>query len=236
MASRQDGELARVVLPDGNLLTLLQRGDDFEIRFNLVELMSSRNAISERALARLACARLGDGAASILIGGLGMGYMLRSVLDHVGERARVTVSELVPEVVIWNRGPLAGLADRPLDDPRVAVHVGDVAALLRASPRRFDAVLMDVDNGPEAILFPSNQALYSSEGVNLVLSALKPGGTFGLWAADRSLAFEQVLETVRLQFERVEVSVGPDGADPTHTLYLVSKDVAVSTFSRHPAR
>ena len=223
MASLQDGELARAVLPDGNLLTLLKRGDDFEIRFNLVELMSSRNTISERALARLACARLGGGAANILIGGLGMGYMLRSVLDHVGERSRVTVSELVPEVLIWNRGPLAGLTDRPLEDPRVAVHVGDVAALLRASPRRFDAVLMDVDNGPEAILFPSNQALYSSEGVALVLSALKPGGVLGLWAADRSPAFEHVLETARLPFERVEVSVGADGAGPTHSLYLVSK-------------
>ena len=216
----QDGELARVVLPGGDLLTLLKRGDDFEIRFNLLELMSSRNAVSEQALAQLACARLGGGAADILIGGLGMGYTLRSVLDHVGERARVTVAELIPEVVEWNRGPLAGLADRPLADPRVALHTGDVAAILRASPRRFDAVLMDVDNGPEAILFPSNQALYSREGVELVLSALKPGGVLGLWAADRSPAFEHVLKTACLPVERVEVSVGADGAGRTHTLYL----------------
>lgn len=214
------GELARAVLPSGDLLTLRKRGQDFEIRFNLLELMSSRNADSERALGRLACARLDGRAPDILIGGLGMGYTLRSVLDQVGQEARVTIAELLPEVIEWNRGPLADLAGRPLDDPRVTVHAGDVADILSAQLRTFDAVLMDVDNGPEAVLFPSNHGLYSALGVELVLASLKPRGVFGLWSADRSTNFERLLEAGGFPFECVTVALD-DGKRLAHAIYLV---------------
>ena len=126
----------------------------------------------------------------------------------------------MPEVVAWNRGPLAGLADRPLDDERVTVWNGDVGEAMRVGPRGFDAILMDVDNGPEAVLFPSNRWLYSVDGVALVRSALKPGGVLGLWAADRSSDFEQVLETGGFESERLAVNVRGDDAGPEHMIYL----------------
>jgi len=212
-------ELAQAPMPGGDVLTLRQRGGDFEIRLNLAELMSSRASVSERALAQVACARLERGAARVLIGGLGMGYTVRAVLDSVGRDARITVAELVPAVVEWNRGPLADLAGRPLDDGRVTVYCGDVGDAIRANPRGFDAILMDVDNGPDAVLFPSNEGLYSVDGVRLMVSALTPRGVLGLWSADRSANFERVLETGGFAVERVEVAVrGGDG--PAHTIYL----------------
>jgi spermidine synthase len=214
-------ELARAIMPSGDVLTLRGRGADFEIRFNILELMTSRNAVSEKALAQIVCDRIDCRDARILIGGLGMGYTLRSVLDRVGGDARITVAELVPEVIEWNRGPLSEAADRPLDDARATVHEGDVGDVMRANPRCFDAILMDVDNGPEAVLFPSNHCLYSTDGVALILSSLKPGGVFALWAADRSPNFERVLDTGGLRYERVEVDILGDDGGIEHIIYLV---------------
>lgn len=211
-------DVDRAILPNGDVLTLRRRGDEFEIRFNLYELMSSRNAVSESALAQAACARVS--AARVLIGGLGMGYTLRAVLDRVAPDARITVAELVAQVIAWNRGPLAGLAGHPLNDPRVTVRNADVADVLRGSPHAFDVILMDVDNGPEAVFVSTNRFLYSVDGVTLMLSALAPGGVFALWSADRSAKFEQVLEWGGFRFERVEVDVRGE-AGPAHTIYLV---------------
>lgn len=212
-------EVGQSVLPGGDVLTLRRRGDEFEIRFNLAELMSSRASVSERALARAACSLVQRADVRVLVGGLGMGYTLRAVLDEAGPDARVTVAELVPEIVAWNRGPLADLAARPLDDARVRVVCGDVADVLREHPRGFDIVLMDVDNGPEAVLFAANRGLYGVDGVNLILSALRPGGVFAQWSADRSPDFERTLQTSGCGFERVDVTVRGDG--PAHTIYLV---------------
>lgn len=210
--------LAKTLTPGGDTLTLRRSGGDFEIRIGLLQLMSSRNSVSERALATIACARIGRPDARVLIGGLGMGCTVRAVLDGLGPEARLTVAELVPEVVAWNRGPLAGLAGRPLDDPRVTVAGGDVADVIRDNPRGFDAVLMDVDNGPGAVLFPANRALYSVEGVRLMLSALKTGGLLGIWAADPSLDFEGALGAGGFAWERTDVDVL---GGLLHTLYLV---------------
>jgi len=215
-------ELAQARLPGGDVLTLRSNGADFEIRCNLFELMSSRNPVSERALAEAACARLGT-KAQILIGGLGMGYTVRAVLDRLGPEARITVAELVPEVIAWNRGPLAHLAVYPLDDARVTVCNADVAEVIRANPRGFDAVLMDVDNGPEAVLFPANRVLYTAEGVALTLTALRPDGVLALWSADASPDFEQAVETGGFRLERRDVDV-PDKSGLAHTLYLVRAD------------
>jgi spermidine synthase len=215
-------ELAQALLPGGDVLTLRSNGSDFEIRCNLFELMSSKNPVSERALAEAACARTGA-KARVLIGGLGMGYTVRAVLDRVGAAARITVAELVPEVIAWNRGPLAHLAGHPLDDARVTVCNADVAAVIRANPHGFDAVLMDVDNGPEAVLFAANRVLYTAEGVALILTALRPGGVLALWSADASPDFEQAVWAGGFRLERRDVDV-PDKGGLAHTLYLVRPD------------
>jgi spermidine synthase len=212
-------DVARAELPGGEVLTLRECDGAFEIRLNLYELMSSRTTVSEAALARIACGLIHRADAQVLIGGLGMGYTLRAVLDEVGCEARLTVAELVPEIVAWNRGPLADLAGRPLEDARVTVHCGDVVEVLRAHPHVFDCVLMDVDNGPGAVLFESNRGLYSAGGVKLVVSALKPGGVFAQWSADRSPDFERVLAEAGCPFERADVTLRGDG--PAHTIYLV---------------
>jgi spermidine synthase len=212
--------LAQATLPGGDVLTLRQRGQDFEVRLNLHELMSSRNPASERALARLACELIDRREACVLIGGLGLGYTARAVLDAVGPDASVVVAELVQEVIDWNRGPLAGASNRPLDDPRLRVVQGDVADVLRARPSGFDAILMDVDNGPEAVLFPGNDRLYTLDGVQLILGALRPGGVFALWAAESSPAFEKVLAAAG-RGERVSVSVQGAAGLIEHVIYLV---------------
>lgn len=213
-------ELDRAEMPNGDVLTLRRRGGDYEIRVNLFELMSSKNPVSERAMAEAACARVNREAARVLIGGLGMGYTLRAVLDDVGAAASVTVAELVPAVVGWNRGLLAGLAGHPLDDPRVSVFAGDVAEAIAQNPGGFDAILMDVDNGPEAVLFDGNEGLYDAAGVRFLLSGLAANGVLGVWSANCSDPFEQALQTSGLAVDRLEVAVTPT---VRHAIYLVQR-------------
>jgi len=210
--------LAETRLASGETLTLRRCGEDFEIRLDLYQLMASGNAISERALAEIICRRIAPQAPRVLIGGLGMGFTLRAVLDGVGPEARITVAELVPDVVAWNRAVLGHLADHPLDDPRVTVAQQDVADVIAAHPAAFDAILMDVDNGPGAVLFADNAALYAVDGVALMVSGLAPGGILGLWAATPSPDFEHVLATGGFTHERLTITVA-DGLE--HTLYLV---------------
>jgi spermidine synthase len=216
-------DLAQAALPGGDVLTLRQRGTDFEIRLNLNELMSTRNPASERALARLACEHVRRPDARILIGGLGVGYTARAVLDEVGPEATVTVAELVGAVIDWNRGPLGEAAGRPLDDPRLRVIEGDVADVLRASPEAYDVILMDVDNGPEAVLLPDNRGLYTREGLDLALRALRPGGIFALWAADRSPPFEAIL-AARGAGMWVPVPIQGSAGPVEHIIYLVRRE------------
>ena len=183
-------EFARAFTPEGDELTLRQRGEEFEIRFNGWEVMSSRGSLSEETLARLVCEGLGRRLARILIGGLGMGYTVRAALDSASPDSHVIVSELVPAVIDWNRGPLASLARRPLEDRRVEVRSGSVIDILSVSQRSFDGIILDVDNGPEAVLYQPNRFLYSAEGLERVKGALAVNGTLGVWSADRSIAFE----------------------------------------------
>jgi spermidine synthase len=204
-------ELDHAVLDNGDVLTLRRDGPDFEIRVGLYELMSSKNPASERAMADMAVARARK-VHRVLIGGLGMGYTARAMLDVCGPEALVTVAELVPAVVAWNRGPLADLAGRPLEDPRLSVHIGDVAEALRAGT--FDVILLDVDNGPEAVLFEGNGALYTPCGLAAALAGLAPGGVLAVWAADPSPAFERVAGPA---VERADIAVG----SVTHTLYFL---------------
>jgi spermidine synthase len=175
-------------------------------------------------LGRLVCKALVRHAPSILIGGLGMGYTLRAALDSLGPDARILVSELLPAVVEWNRGTLASLTSRPLDDHRVAVRSGSVVDVLAVHRHGFDAILLDVDNGPDAVLYEPNRFLYSAVGLELIASALATHGVLGVWSADRSPGFEHVLDAAGMTWRRVDVAVGRDGNGPEHTIYLARTD------------
>lgn len=200
---------------NGGELRLYQRGDEFSI--NIVgrgELMNSRVHGSEDALAEQTCARLVEGIKpKLLIGGLGMGFTLAAALRHVGEQAQVMVAELVPAVVAWNRGPLGECAGHPLLDPRVSVREGDVARVLMAGRRAYDAILLDVDNGPEGLTRKDNDWLYSMDGLNAAYAALRPQGVLAVWSAGPDRDFLQRLRKVGFEVDEVRVRAhGSTGA------------------------
>ena len=192
---------------NGRELRLYRREDEFSIRIaGRGELMNSRVHGSEDALAEQTCARLaGCSAPRLLIGGLGMGFTLAAALRQVGEQARVVVAELVPAVVAWNRGPLGEHAGHPLQDPRVTVHEGDVAGLLRSARQAYDAILLDVDNGPEGLTRKENDWLYGMAGLNAAYAALRPRGVLAVWSAGPDQAFSQRLQKVGFVVEEVRV-------------------------------
>jgi spermidine synthase len=192
---------------NGGELTLHQRGDEFSIRIKgHGELMNSRIHGSEDALAELTCTRLVDcEKPGLLIGGLGMGFTLATALQHVNEQAQVTVVELVPAVVKWNRGPLGEHAGYPLRDPRVSVVEGDVAQILMAEQQAYDAILLDVDNGPEGLTRKENDRLYSINGLNKAYAALRPQGVLAVWSAGPDNSFMQRLRKVGFEVDEVRV-------------------------------
>ena len=214
-------ELGRARAPDGGELVLRQRGGDFEIRVDGHDLMSNRAHGSEEELARLACAHVrASESPRVLVGGLGMGYTLRATLDELPARAHVLVAELVPAVVEWNRGPLGPLAGCPLEDPRSEVHVGDVGALLRSTTVRFDAIMLDVDNGPQALTRKGNQLLYSPAGLETTKRALRRGGVLAVWSSDRSKEFEARLRKAGFSARSVDVPARGKAGGPKHTIFL----------------
>jgi spermidine synthase len=189
--------LATAQVPGGAVMTLVRRGDTFVIRVNGEELMANRMHHSEEMLATLALEPLEkDGLrpkTRVLIGGMGMGYTLRTTLDRLGPHARVDVAELVPEVIEWNRGILAPLAKRPLDDPRVRVLQANVGHVIADAEGVYDAIMLDVDNGPAAMTAPSNQLLYGTDALARAKRALVPGGMLTIWAAGDERGFESRL-------------------------------------------
>jgi spermidine synthase len=194
-------------------LCLYQRGTEFVIRIGPLALMSSLAHGSEEALAELACAELTDRAnARVLVGGLGMGFTLAAALRQLGRDSEVVAAELVPEVVEWNRGPLAHLAGRPLDDPRVSVWAGDVADLIRQKGASCDAILLDVDDGPDGLTRKSNDWLYSLAGLAAAHAALRRGGVLGVWSVAPDDAFTRRLQhsgfSVREHFVRARRTKG----------------------------
>ena len=206
-------------------LSLHQGKDDFFIKISGGgELMSTRKHGSEDALGSLPCKRLRHPeAARVLIGGLGMGFTLAAVLKIVGPRAEVTVAELIPEVVDWNRGPLGERSGRPLNDPRTRVHVGDVAKLLRGKKACFDVIALDVDNGPEGLTRSTNDWLYSEPGILAAQNALGPAGILAYWSAGLDHAFHDRLRRCGFLVEEIMVYAhGNKGA--RHTLWLASVD------------
>lgn len=180
---------------DDGEMRLHQRGNEYSIRVDNYELMSSREHGSEDALASLALERLqGRREMRVLIGGLGMGYTLIAVLGEVERDAEVVVSELVPAVVKWHRGPLRVVSKGALDDPRVVVRETDVAAIIREAPAAWDAILLDVDNGPRALTAKGNDRLYSRNGLRAAYDALRPGGILGIWSSGPDPSFTKRLQ------------------------------------------
>lgn len=203
-------------------LLLYRRGQDYAIALGGTdgELMNSRMHASEDALAELGCAPVAARPAPhVLIGGLGMGFTLAAALRVLGAGARVTVAELVPEVIEWNRGDLGGCAGRPLDDPRAGAVVGDVAARLRAARAEFDAVLLDVDNGPGGLTSEANGWLYSAPGLRAAQGALRPGGVLAVWSAHDAPAFTARLRGAGFGVQTHRVRERP-GKGAVHTVWV----------------
>jgi spermidine synthase len=207
------------------MISLFQGKDDFFIKLSGgQELMSTRKHGSEDALGSIPCKKAGrTRAARVLVGGMGMGFTLAAALDSVGSDAEVTVAELIPEVLEWNRGPLGERSGRPLDDPRTRIYLGDVADLLRESPGYFDVIALDVDNGPEGLTVDSNNWLYSTAGIVAAQNALKSEGILAYWSAGPDQAFHDRLRQSGFLIEEVRVRAhGKRGA--LHTIWLATID------------
>lgn len=216
--------LATAVVPDGEPLRLFRRGDDFMIVLDRNELMNSRMSGSEEALATMTCARLaGRTAPHLLIGGYGMGFTLRAALAVLGAQARLTVAELVPDIVDWARGPMAGLTAGCLDDPRVAVMLADVAIPIRRAQGVYDAILLDVDNGPDGLTRAGNDGLYSARGLAAARAALTPGGILAVWSAAPDKPFARRLADAGFRVEEEVVRARSNGKGPRHVIWFATK-------------
>ena len=206
-------------------LTLLQRDDDFAIRISDVQgdLMNSRMCHSEEVLAELGCNRLGTiDNARVLVGGLGMGFTLAAALRIVPASAEVIVAELVPKVVEWNQGPLGQCAGRPIDDERARIHQGDVVAFLKQSKKKFDAILLDVDNGPEAMTASANGWLYTRGGLKTIYEKLRPDGIVAIWSVRADHVFTGRLKKTGFKAQAHTVRARP-GKGSRHTVFVAQK-------------
>ncbi|KQT57243.1 hypothetical protein ASG52_04070 [Methylobacterium sp. Leaf456] len=207
----------------GKSLDLMQRGREFSIVVENKELMNSTRGHSEEALASLACAHLVERPdARVLIGGLGMGFTLRAALRALGPQAKVVVAELVPAVAAWARGPLAEVFRGCLDDPRVALREIDVNRLVQAGAEAWDAILLDVDNGPEGLMRRANDRLYDEWGLKRAQWALKPGGVLGVWSGTPDRKFKARLQ--RMGFSVEETRIPASGTSgPRHVVWIATR-------------
>jgi spermidine synthase len=209
---------------NGGELCLYRRGEEFSIRVGNRELMNSRAHASEEVLADLACTRVtGRPRPRILIGGLGMGFTLAAALRRLGPDGRVVVAELVPAVVAWNRGPLALLAGCPLLDARVTVREVDIALILRVERQAFDAILLDVDNGPEGLARKENDWLYARPGLEAAHAALRPAGVLGVWSSGPHPVFVQRLRRAGFTVDEVRAPAHDSRKGRRHTIWLAGR-------------
>lgn len=202
---------------------LMRRGDDFSIRYCGDELMGSQVRHSEQALATLTCERLGHKGGRVLIGGLGMGFTLGAALSAWGPAAQIVVAELVPKVVAWANGPLAQIFGNSLADPRVSLEVADVHDVIVRGVASFDAILLDVDNGPDGLIQLANDRLYCNWGLRAAYAALRPGGVLAVWSAYKDADFHERLESAGFAVEEVVMPAELDEADGWHIIWLASK-------------
>ena len=219
-------KIAAAIIPNnGGELTLFRRENEFSIRLSGVrgELMNSRVFNSEQELAKLGCAHLKNkDHAQVLVGGLGMGYTLAAALGCVTANSQVTVAELIPEVVAWNQGPLGECAGKPLADSRCRVSVGDIAQIIKLEQPAFDAILLDVDNGPEGITHKNNNWLYSTAGLNALYNSLCPEGVLAVWSAGMDALFVIQLKKAGFKVDVRTVRSRP-GKGSHHTIFLAKK-------------
>ncbi|WP_297823192.1 hypothetical protein [uncultured Paraglaciecola sp.] len=219
-------QLGTAQIPNnGGELKFTQRGDEFSIRLSGIrgELMNSRLYNSEKELAELGCAHVKSANnAQVLVGGLGMGYTLAAALKAVTLNSQVTVAELIPEVVVWNQGPLGNCANNPLQDPRTKVHIGDVRELLNIRQPTFDAILLDVDNGPEGLTQKGNNSIYSLQGLDNVYKTLRPKGMLAIWSAGPDEQFTVRLKKAGFKADSCVVRARP-GKGSRHTIFLARK-------------
>lgn len=210
-------------VPGGEPLRLFRRGADFMIVLDRNELMNSRMSGSEEALAVMTLERLGKHQPHVLIGGYGMGFTLRAALGVLGAGARLTVAELVPKIIEWARGPMAALAAGCLDDPHVRVIEDDVGRVIAGGKGEYDAILLDVDNGPDGLTRPGNDGLYSDRGLAAARAALKPGGILAVWSAAPDNAFARRLRDAGFAVEEVAVRARQNGKGPRHVIWFATK-------------
>lgn len=213
----------------GEQLRLMQRGRDFTIKLGQKELMSSRLYGSEEALATLSCSRLKPRTAPrLLIGGLGMGFTLRAALKVLGPQARVTVAELVPAVIAWARGPMAELSGDSLADPRVDIRETDVVSMIAAGRGDYDAILLDVDNGPEGLTRKSNDALYDSQGLRAAFAALRPAGVLSVWSSYPDDGFAPRLRNAGFVVEEIKIRATGRGSSggARHVIWIATRPAA----------
>ena len=208
-------------VPGGAELRLMRRGGDFMITLDRNELMNSRMSGSEEALATMTAERLaGRKGQHWLVGGYGMGFTLRAALAELGPDARLTVAELVPKIVEWARGPMAGLTDGCLDDPRVTLIQDDVALQIASGRNAYDAILLDVDNGPDGLVRAGNDRLYTREGLAAAKAALTPGGVLAVWSAGKDPVFAGRLRKAGFAVEEVQVRARSNGKGAKHTIWF----------------
>ncbi len=211
-------------VPGGNALDLYRRGDDFMIVLDRNELMSTRMNGSEIALAEMTIARLSSNAAPLmLIGGYGMGFTLRAALAILSPTAKLTVAELVPEIIDWALGPMIAMTDGCLDDKRVELIIGDVGAVIRSNANAYDAILLDVDNGPDGLTRRGNDSLYSMVGLEAARHALRSGGILAIWSAAPDRKFSERLRQGGFVVEEVAVRARSNGKGPRHVIWFATK-------------
>ncbi|MFX4088110.1 spermidine synthase [Sphingobium yanoikuyae] len=216
--------LGTAAVPGGQELRLYRRGGDFMIVLDRNELMSSRMSGSEKALALMTLERLGKRAGlHMLIGGYGMGFTLRAALAEMDAKAQITLAELVPEIIEWARGPMVDLAAGCLDDPRVRLVMDDVAHVIAAGHGSYDAILLDVDNGPDGLTADANDRLYTNAGLSSAMRALKPGGILAIWSAGSDAAFTRRLQNAGFAVEEIAVKARDNGKGPRHVIWFATR-------------
>lgn len=211
-------------VPGGGELRLMQRGAEFSIKLGQNELMNSRLSGSEQALATLACRRIqAREKPRMLIGGLGMGFTLRAALTVLGPKAEIVVAELVPSVVTWARGAMAGMFGGSLTDPRVTIREKDVSQIIRSARGTYDAILLDVDNGPEGLTRESNDALYDLKGLTAARVALRPGGVLAVWSSGPEPRFTQRLRKAGFEVNEVPVRANGPRGGARHVIWIAMR-------------
>ena len=223
-------QIDSVTVPGADVeLRLIRRGAEFSMMLGSNELMNSRLSGSEEALATLACRQIETvKAPHLLIGGLGMGFTLRAALAVLGPEARIMVAELVPAVIAWARGPLAGIFGNSLWDPRANIRSADVVEVIRSHASAFDAILLDVDNGPEGLIRKANDALYDVRGLKAIRRALRPGGVLAVWSSGPNPAFSRRLRDGGFDVNEVAVRATAKRSGARHVIWFATKSGGAS--------